>query len=73
MAGIRAGFAFADDVPGIFDQWLALVRSYGVSGKQVHDANHVAAMLTHGMSCVLTLDTRDFARYREIEIAELPH
>jgi predicted nucleic acid-binding protein len=43
--------------------WLDLVTRYEVSGKQVHDANHVAFMLSNGIRHVLTLDRRDFDRY----------
>jgi predicted nucleic acid-binding protein len=50
--------------------WQDLVQRYGVSGKQVHDANHVAAMLEHGISQILTLDKRDFERYTEISVQQ---
>ena len=33
------------------------------SGKQVHDANVVATMLTHGIETVVTINVDDFARY----------
>jgi len=68
MSVIRSTFTFMDDVPGIFSTWEHLVKKYSVSGKQIHDANHVAAMLTHGISHVLTLDERDFRRYEGLII-----
>jgi predicted nucleic acid-binding protein len=36
-----------------------------VSGKQIHDANIVAAMLTNGIDTLLTLNTADFKRYED--------
>ena len=40
-----------------------LVVTYDVSGVQVHDARLVALMIVHGVTHVLTFNTRDFARY----------
>ena len=68
MQIINATFTLLDDVPGIFATWQKLVRDRGVSGKQIHDANHVAAMLAHGVSHILTLDERDFRRYHEVTV-----
>ena len=34
-----------------------------VSGKQVHDANIVAAMLAHGERRLVTFNAKDFQRY----------
>ena len=59
-------FDYVADTSAIYDRWRMLVVSHQVSGKQAHDAYHVAAMLTHGFSRVLTLDQRDFKRYSEI-------
>ena len=68
MRDIAAVFTFFDDKPGIYEIWTQLVRKSGVSGKQVHDSNHVAAMLAHGIEEILTLDERDFRRYAGIRI-----
>lgn len=46
-----------------FETWLRLVEANGVSGRQVHDASHIAFMLSHGIRHILTLDRRDFDRY----------
>lgn len=35
-------------------------------GVNVHDARLVAAMLVHGLTDILTFNTKDFARYSEI-------
>ena len=56
------------DSDKVYEEWRRLVVSYGVSGKETHDASLVAAMLVHGIKGILTFDRDDFARYREIEV-----
>lgn len=68
MRDIATVFTFIDDKPGMYEIWTQLVEDFRVSGKQVHDANHVAAMLAHGIEELLTLDERDFRRYSQIRI-----
>lgn len=63
-------FGFLDDEPGIFSQWENLVEKYQVSGKNVHDARIVAAMLKHGLSHLLTLKVKDFNRFKEIVVVD---
>ncbi|WP_225894477.1 PIN domain-containing protein [Atlanticothrix silvestris] len=36
---------------------------YGVMGVNVHDARLVAVILVHGLTNILTFNTRDFTRY----------
>ncbi len=45
------------------DTLLRLLETTPVAGKQVHDANLVATMLTHGVKHLVTLNPRDFARF----------
>ncbi len=59
-------FLFLEDSPVIFTHWQKLVLQYAVSGKQVHDARLVAAMLAHGISQLVTFNTTDFVRYSNI-------
>jgi len=68
MRSVENVMAFAEDVATIHELWRELVERYEVKGKQVHDANHVAAMLSHGIEEVLTFDERDFRRYVEIRV-----
>lgn len=44
---------------------VALVADGGVSGKQVHDANLVAVVVTHGAAAVLTANPRHVERFGE--------
>ena len=45
------------------DRLLELLKDVPTFGKQVHDANIVAAMLTYRVSTLLTHNTADFARF----------
>jgi hypothetical protein len=47
-------------------EWRRLVITHSVAGARVHDARLVAAMRVHAVTHLLTLNTGDFARYREI-------
>jgi predicted nucleic acid-binding protein len=60
VARVRSRFATLDDGPAAFERWLALVQSAEVCGKRAHDARIAAVMLSHDVTCVLTLNTADF-------------
>lgn len=51
------------DTPEAYDRWKKLIITHGVHGVQVHDAKLVALMECHGVTRLLTLNTRDFTRY----------
>ncbi|HXD32260.1 MAG TPA: PIN domain-containing protein [Pyrinomonadaceae bacterium] len=59
-------FALVPDTPDIFSEWEKIVRQYQVSGKQVHDARLVAAMLVHDLTHLLTFNDGDFKRFPQI-------
>ena len=52
-----------------YPRWKELVVAYGVRGVQVHDAKLVALMTLHGLTHILTLNPRDFARYSAVSAA----
>lgn len=56
-------FPLLPDSPEVYPTWRRLVVQYGVSGKEVHDARLVAAMVFHGVKHILTFNTADFTRY----------
>lgn len=60
---IESEFRFLPDNWQVHQNWRRLVVTYGVPGAKVHDARLVAAMLVHGVTQILTLNDRDFARY----------
>jgi len=64
---IEAKFRLFSDVPAIHAEWRKLLVSHGISGVQVHDARLVAAMHVHVVKRILTFNTKDFARFADIE------
>ncbi|MBC8443330.1 type II toxin-antitoxin system VapC family toxin [PVC group bacterium] len=56
-------FRIAEDGPTVTGHLLSLLTAIPCLGKQVHDANIVATMLAHGLSQLLTHNTRDFSRF----------
>ncbi len=54
------------DQESLFGVWLELVTVHQVSGKQVHDTKLVAAMMTHGIENILTINTPDFKRFTQV-------
>lgn len=51
------------DTPDVWSEWKRLVSLYPPQGKAVHDARHAAAMKVHGLTHILTFNTKDFNRY----------
>jgi predicted nucleic acid-binding protein len=64
---IEAEFLLLSDSPEIHIEWRRLLVTHRVSGTQVHDARLAAAMHVHGVKRILTLNTRDFARFTDIQ------
>lgn len=64
-------FPVLPDIPIIHSRWRRLVVEHNVSGVQVHDARLVAAMLTHGISSILTFNATDFTRYQAVGISAI--
>ena len=58
--------------PLILAEWERLVSKYQVSGKSAHDARLVAVMNVNRINRILTFDTADFSRFREIQVLD-PH
>ena len=56
-------FHVAEDNSQVTQQLLVLMEQVALGGKQVHDANLVATMLTYGIPSLLTNNTDDFARF----------
>jgi predicted nucleic acid-binding protein len=68
LARAKALFVLLTDESQIFPEWELLVAAHQVIGKNGHDARLVAAMRVHGISRLLTFNSRDFQRYSGIEI-----
>jgi hypothetical protein len=59
-----------DDVAGLFNEWLRLVKSFAIVGRAVYDARLVAAMNLDRMTQILTFNTSDFAVYPNITVLD---
>lgn len=59
-------FTLLRDERGIFNHWYDTVSTFGVVGRNAHDARPVAAMFRHGLTHLLTLNVSDFTRYAGI-------
>lgn len=64
-------FRLAEENAAVTASLLQLLNTIQISGKQVHDANIVATMQTHGIGQLLTHNVSDFARYSHL-ITVLP-
>jgi predicted nucleic acid-binding protein len=51
------------ETASVYAEWRLLVIAHQVTGKNAHVARIVALMMVHGISRILTFNTRDFARY----------
>ncbi len=58
-------FQVADDTAVVTGQLVKLMGDFKIGGKQVHDANIVASMLTYDIPCLLTHNVKDFERFGE--------
>ena len=54
-----------EDGPRVTEMLIARCRDVPAGGGQVHDANIVATMLTHGERRLLTFNDADFRRYSD--------
>ncbi|MFN0035093.1 MAG: type II toxin-antitoxin system VapC family toxin [Saprospiraceae bacterium] len=59
-------FLVAEDSSKVTLQWLSLLKETKSAGKQVHDANIAATMLTHSIGSVLTHNISDFQRFSHL-------
>jgi predicted nucleic acid-binding protein len=63
VAGFLANLNVAEDGPRVTDKLLELLDRHPSGGRQIHDANIVATMLTHGIFRLLTFNEADFRRF----------
>ena len=59
-------FNVTDDTASVTQHLTRLIRDFEVGGKQIHDANIVATMLAYDIPCLLTHNTKDFQRFKNI-------
>jgi predicted nucleic acid-binding protein len=63
VRAIRERTAFLAEDARVADRLQRLLLDVECTGKQVHDANVIAAMLAHGVGTVVTMNVDDFARF----------
>ena len=68
LTRLKSLFNLLTETPALYPVWESLVIAHQVVGKQTHDARLVAAMQVHGITSILTFNTTDFTRYRDIEV-----
>ena len=70
VARIKRLFHLLPDQPTLFAEWEALVAAHVCQGRTSFDARLVAAMRTHGITHLLTLNVADFARFPGITVLD---
>lgn len=68
LAQMRPAFRQLIPTSETFETLMSLVRRYRVQGKQTHDANIVAVMVTYGIEAFATYNQNDFQRFEEIRL-----
>lgn len=63
---ILSRFTVAEDGVHVTEQLLKLLEQVPTGGKQVHDANIVATMLTYNIGHLLTHNVADFSRFAHL-------
>ncbi len=66
---VKQLFGLLPEMP-LLHEWERLVSHYRVSGKNAHDVRLVASMIVHGVTNILTFNSRDFIRYSEIVVMD---
>jgi predicted nucleic acid-binding protein len=59
-------FQIADETASVTLQLIKLLQTLSIGGKQIHDANIVATMMTYHVSHLLTHNVSDFNRYQHL-------
>ena len=67
---IEKHFRLLPDNLATFQEWRKIVRDFGISGVQVHDAKLVASMTAYGVANLVTFNTKDFKRFPQITAVE---
>lgn len=60
---LNALFNVADETKAVSEQWIRLLETIPMGGRQVHDANIAATMIAYQIPALLTLNTVDFVRF----------
>ena len=72
IEALLSSLTVLDEPLAAADILRVLVQRYEIRGKQIHDANIVAVMLTHGVHRLSTYNQRDFLQFDEIILEATP-
>jgi predicted nucleic acid-binding protein len=70
MTDAMSNFTLLEEIPSVRTNWMRLIDQFQVHGKNAHDARLVAAMNAHGVTTLVTFNTKDFARYTMISLID---
>jgi predicted nucleic acid-binding protein len=59
----RAAFKVAEETTAVLDKMLELAATAPLRGKQIHDVNIVATMITYNIPALLTHNADDFKQF----------
>ena len=68
ITSFESQYQIAEDGPQVTKGLLNLITQIPTGGKQIHDANIVATMLSHSVTQILTHNIGDFNRYSSLII-----
>ena len=68
LASFRSGFRVLEDSNLVSEKLCELVQRFAVKGRQIHDANIAATMITHGLKDLFTHNIGDFTRFSPLVI-----
>ena len=68
----RRRTVFLDETEVVWQRLEALIATEAPSGKRIHDANVVAIMQAHAVTCLVTDNTRDFQEFADIRLLTTP-
>jgi toxin-antitoxin system PIN domain toxin len=63
VRALQSRLRFLAENDKVVEQLLGLLARVECAGKQIHDANLVAIMLTHGIDTIVTMNAEDFTRF----------
>jgi predicted nucleic acid-binding protein len=68
LMNLRRLFRLLTSTPEVLEAWQRIVISYGIVGKQTHDAHLVAVMQVHSVQSILTFNFSHFTRFPNITV-----
>jgi len=71
VESFAARAVLCDETEAVSARLRALVGTYALSGKRIHDANVVATMAEHDIGWLITENRQDFEVFREIRTLDL--